>query len=120
MRISDWSSDVCSSDLAGNGQIAPLAVERLLVGGEAAPHQQRRGDTVLRRAADVERLGHGAKAGADAGRHGSGDPPRSEDRRVGQECVSPCRSRWSPDHQKHTPDKHHGPTRTNKTYFEET
>src|SRR3546814_14231241 len=55
---------------AGNGQIAPLAVERLLVGGEAAPHQQRRGDTVLRRAADVERLGHGAKAGADAGRHG--------------------------------------------------
>src|SRR3546814_8261199 len=50
---------------AGNGQIAPLAVERLLVGGEAAPHQQRRGDTVLRRAADVERLGHGAKAGAE-------------------------------------------------------
>src|SRR3546814_17269016 len=23
---------------------------------------------------------------------------RSEERRVGKECVSPCRSRWSPDH----------------------
>src|SRR3546814_9775598 len=25
---------------------------------------------------------------------------RSEERRVGKECVSKCRSRWSPDHQK--------------------
>src|SRR3546814_15486013 len=25
---------------------------------------------------------------------------RSEERRVGKECVSPCRSRWSPDHKK--------------------
>src|SRR3546814_14669544 len=25
-------------------------------------------------------------------------PPRSEERRVGKECVSPCRSRWSPYH----------------------
>src|SRR3546814_16505511 len=25
---------------------------------------------------------------------------RSEERRVGKECVSTCRSRWSPDHQK--------------------
>src|SRR3546814_17737182 len=27
-------------------------------------------------------------------------PPRSEERRVGKECVSPCRSRWSPYHEK--------------------
>src|SRR3546814_20247956 len=39
------------------------------------------------------------------GGHGSpsadqrvGDGPRSEERRVGKECVSPCRSRWSPYH----------------------
>src|SRR3546814_19249253 len=28
------------------------------------------------------------------------EPPRSEERRVGKECVSPCRSRWSPYHSK--------------------
>src|SRR3546814_13896421 len=28
-------------------------------------------------------------------------PPRSEERRVGKECVSTCRSRWSPYHSKH-------------------
>src|SRR3546814_16574688 len=27
-----------------------------------------------------------------------GDAGRSEERRVGKECVSTCRSRWSPDH----------------------
>src|SRR3546814_13537223 len=27
-----------------------------------------------------------------------GDPIRSEERRVGKECVSTCRSRWSPSH----------------------
>src|SRR3546814_7176740 len=53
-----------------------------------------------------------AEAGADIGggvrgadvdldrpvdpRHLALDPPRSEERRVGKECVSPCKSRWSP------------------------
>src|SRR3546814_19472052 len=31
--------------------------------------------------------------------------PRSEERRVGQECVSTCRSRWSPYHEKKTDNK---------------
>src|SRR3546814_10837899 len=31
---------------------------------------------------------------------GSNDAQRSEERRVGKECVSTCRSRWSPDHEK--------------------
>src|SRR3546814_3869753 len=39
----------------------------------------------------------GAGDGADAGR-GSGSKDRSEERRVGKECVSTCRSRWSPYH----------------------
>src|SRR3546814_15697125 len=32
---------------------------------------------------------------------------RSEERRVGKECVSTCRSRWSPYHQKKKLTKHH-------------
>src|SRR3546814_7565494 len=85
MRISDWSSDVCSSDLpaqreahAGGGDVEILA--RL--------HRQHPGD-----AAFVEtRLDREE----DAEHHDHDD--RSEERRVGKECVSTCRYRWSPYH----------------------
>src|SRR3546814_6320673 len=71
MRISDWSSDVCSSD---------LGYRERGVGEEEAE----------RRAwATVNKMDHGGK------KNGSG---RSEERRVGKECVSTCRSRWSPYH----------------------
>src|SRR3546814_11962732 len=60
MRISDWSSDVCSSDLRRHIQPYPTA-------------------------------GGGIKAGGKE---------RSEERRVGKESVSTCRSRWSPYHEK--------------------
>src|SRR3546814_9814271 len=75
MRISDWSSDVCSSDLifAGGG----LA--------ETVDH----GHVPAQRAAQQGKLRHGA---------GFGLQLRSEERRVGKECVSTCRSRWSPYH----------------------
>src|SRR3546814_3811870 len=65
MRISDWSSDVCSSDLFGPGDQLRWQPwnHRLL----------------------QQRLGHLAV-------------DRSEERRVGKECVSTCRSRWSPSH----------------------
>src|SRR3546814_1175604 len=60
MRISDWSSDVCSSDLRNrSNSMTP----------EQVSHRRRRN------------------------RH-----ERSEERRVGKECVSTCRSRWSPYH----------------------
>src|SRR3546814_5757641 len=87
MRISDWSSDVCSSDLpAGRG------------GNRARPPGRR-----LPRAAEHGRLLYRAGRGADgaARTRGPGDElaeARSEERRVGKECVSPCRSRWSPYH----------------------
>src|SRR3546814_15636253 len=98
MRISDWSSDVCSSDL-GNGYImARNARLRLLHVGAtdqtcARSRQQvdppEQGGTGLRRvrrkAATI--VGHVRRALA-----------RSEERRVGKEGVSTCRSRWSPYH----------------------
>src|SRR3546814_3446473 len=102
MRISDWSSDVCSSDLGGVA-VAPrapgfliIALDRLRqagMGDEADvglvdPHAEgnRRGDDPVLRRDEV--VLHGR---APLGR-------RSEERRVGKECVSTCRSRWSPDH----------------------
>src|SRR3546814_3076203 len=98
MRISDWSSDVCSSDL------------RLLL--------QPRMDTVAytravgigrqRQTQDIAVPGfewHAAECCClDGAIQIKNDAPaqirncRSEERRVGKECVSTCRSRWSPYH----------------------
>src|SRR3546814_1433520 len=64
MRISDWSSDVCSSDL--KAVESPFHIAGAL--HDESDCQQR----------------------CEAG--------RSEERRVGKECVSTCRSRWSPYH----------------------
>src|SRR3546814_19568555 len=63
MRISDWSSDVCSSDLPADAPIPGC------------------GCYMRRRCSRRAR---------------SRMPGRSEERRVGKECVSTCRSRWSP------------------------
>src|SRR3546814_2844789 len=70
MRISDWSSDVCSSDLSSR---YCNAIINLLKQGH---------DVVLLIPDD----GFLAQTNAQ----------RSEERRVGKECVSTCRSRWSP------------------------
>src|SRR3546814_16061780 len=112
MRISDWSSDVCSSDLAGLDQVgvffglgveAPAGVLRLeqLAGHHGAVDAGVFGD-----------LANRSLQGAADDLHamllvGIVDL-RSEERRVGKECVSTCRSRWSPSHSK---KKHN--TRTN-------
>src|SRR3546814_8659144 len=86
MRISDWSSDVCSSDLC-------VVEPRQSVRG----HALRRAYGALFEPAD-RRLGApddgGAYADAEARVPGQGAPPhRSEERRVGTECVSTCTSR---------------------------
>src|SRR3546814_3821435 len=84
MRISDWSSDVCSSDL-----------ER---GVDLAEGRDGLGDIGLGDAdAGVLHVQHHAPLLAVAGidHHAAA---RSEERRVGKECVSTCRSRWSPYH----------------------
>src|SRR3546814_11514525 len=96
MRISDWSSDVCSSDLTlgdcgavleqlrGRAQRQQRVVVAQQLGIDAVAAQQA--------------LGIGAEL-----MHQRAVPPqatgpdhRSEERRVGKGCVSTCRSRWSP------------------------
>src|SRR3546814_12460184 len=94
MRISDWSSDVCSSDLSPGAHCAP-----------PSPASQERGFTDDQEET-MERIEHRASFGGwqDVYRHRSevlgcdmtvGVYFRSEERRVGKEGVSTCRSRWS-------------------------
>src|SRR3546814_19131179 len=97
MRISDWSSDVCSSDLAGE-----IEVELQAVGEGAAPgHEEVERCAVF--GGGEHRAGHRRQAVGDddlleQADGEDGDADRSEERRVGKECVSTCRSRWSPYH----------------------
>src|SRR3546814_6557420 len=90
MRISDWSSDVCSSDLEvrrllgkpGRAYIAPGSVEQWIgISLDEADRMKPSGVRfIVNRYPLIER------------------DIRSEERRVGKECVSTCRSRWSPYH----------------------
>src|SRR3546814_13794555 len=97
MRISDWSSDVCSSDLLPIGmpvgKIGQGFVYRLQLGFEffqiAAMVARQRTDNAGLAARD-------GQVHAAAQEHRRRE--RSEERRVGKECVSTCRSRWSPCH----------------------
>src|SRR3546814_20085726 len=97
MRISDWSSDVCSSDLIDLRAPGILAGE-LHVGAQAARllHRTHRLlDHLVRLHAQlvlhVDRAG--GDNGVDAPGVGAGQC-RSEERRVGKECGSTCRTRW--------------------------
>src|SRR3546814_9425075 len=101
MRISDWSSDVCSSDLRAiflvhhNGQVRAF-VNRCPHWGIELNYQP---NVFL----DMDKqyiqcANHGALFETDSGACIQGPCHRSEERRVGKECVSTCRSRRSPDH----------------------
>src|SRR3546814_2510051 len=101
MRISDWSSDVCSSDLgqllfqpahrievvaiqrAGDQPVVPIAGEQQsrLMPGILHP--------VFR-----DLYAQGARLAIE--RRLARQAERSEERRIGKACVSTCRSRWSP------------------------
>src|SRR3546814_19970340 len=103
MRISDWSSDVCSSDFGfGENIVAEIACAQLEHAMPPISAKQPRcweGPPVIRI------FGLGAKTIAVGGLvrvfhstvHGRQFLRwRSAERRVGKECVSTCRSRWSP------------------------
>src|SRR3546814_8688666 len=126
MRISDWSSDVCSSDLpqkreldyAGR-QLTGIEINGTYYGsqkpetfanwGEAVPDGFRFSVKASRFATNRKVLAEGAASVEKFLTQGLtrlGDRlgpillqfmARSEERRVGKECVSTCRSRWSPD-----------------------
>src|SRR3546814_4184944 len=101
MRISDWSSDVCSSDLRRD---EPRLLEAMLhrhaniglaVDERAVAVEERKaiGHTGISRIrCAIARLPVASSASAAPWR------ARSEARRVGKECVRTCRSRWSPYH----------------------
>src|SRR3546814_12207021 len=119
MRISDWSSDVCSSDLDGQGNQGTGGVDRTV----GAVHQQRLSRANIHQQttlSPLEKLAHQTPVqmplavhhpqmlGAAIDSRGQvGTIPwqltatdlqamRSEERRVGKECVSTSKYRWSP------------------------
>src|SRR3546814_14224262 len=97
MRISDWSSDVCSSDLLPDRRIPWLGFIGGVFGLVFAYAMQ------IATNLDYP-LNIGGRpliawqAFALIGFELTVLFSRSEERRVGKECVSPCRSRWSPYH----------------------
>src|SRR3546814_12152703 len=106
MRISDWSSDVCSSDLISNFQfLSRIANCGLTKRGFPAfsltpslPYSQKSGLFRFR------------------GLPASAALMRSEERRVGKECVSTCRSRWSPYNKKKHTTHHTNRSKTHTTH----
>src|SRR3546814_15327450 len=99
MRISDWSSDVCSSDL-----ILEMDMAWHELGEGVGNGDDRLLEVVIlhpRGAPQCTGAGHvAAMCGCFRAviRHGALRAARAEERRVGQECVGTCRSRWSPSH----------------------
>src|SRR3546814_5058837 len=86
MRISDWSSDVCASDLllsfaSGDGEQAYPIIDNMVKVQEMLG--DRLGDDVHMYTITTKPEVYTAES------------LRSEERRVGKECVSTCRSRWS-------------------------
>src|SRR3546814_20268667 len=99
MRISDCSSDVCSSDLHESRTTAEGVRVVRAVQADNSAGRQRLGAKGDAGHWDDRRVGvnwtkphesHSARRHFD----------RSEERRVGKECVSTCRTRWSPYHKK--------------------
>src|SRR3546814_14166102 len=115
MRISDWSSDVCSSDLSAGQQT-------IFRNTRCRRKSGRRTEWLFSKMADRHTIALKRKEsgmatisktnGLVGGTLASDihhrlredivscvlEPGRSEERRVGKECVSTCRSRWSPYH----------------------
>src|SRR3546814_11811154 len=104
MRISDWSSDVCSSDLDRARQA----------------HRRRARSPSPTTATAFRALRRNRHSPLQC--RGS---PRSEERSVGKECVSKCRSRWSTDHEKKNERKlkqitNHEPSSTTNNKYKQT
>src|SRR3546814_4105137 len=95
MRISDWSSDVCSSDLGAKrprklSQVKLSTSKGKVITRNNSPTAETAAapikSAVIKGIIEANTLGVQVNA------------VRSEERRVGKACVSTCRSRWSPYH----------------------
>src|SRR3546814_17310037 len=95
MRISDWSSDVCSSDLQARGPMRAAKGMKI----SAGRHQGwcRGPGACTPECAEILRWRPGSGDAGTARRRHCG---RSEERRVGKECVGKCKSRWLRNHEK--------------------
>src|SRR3546814_12833413 len=109
MRISDWSSDVCSSDLfeLTPSERRPALAKAIadLLDGEVFAEMN---DYVREDLIDALEPHEVADIASELDTDDAvaviedldADEQRSEERRVGKECVSTCRSRWWPSHLK--------------------
>src|SRR3546814_3537775 len=92
LRISDWSSDVCASDLSRGAsdlrRAASLRSTRLSMSVEWYLFTGRQRDW----------LSPSRQSMTGMSVHSVRTARRSDERRVGKECVSTCRSRWWPYH----------------------
>src|SRR3546814_16672425 len=107
MRISDWSSDVCSSDLdlgwsqyeAVPAWLTPRWAAAFTSSNVSTKHV---GEAVFALMVTTHQCEQSRSSdpprGTGARFDSAFDWIRSEERRVGKECVSTCRSRWSPYH----------------------
>src|SRR3546814_16876354 len=109
MRISDWSSDVCSSDLPDFCRVNP-AMSAVKRHQEQATFADRPtpSDKVVHEVCGHVQVGHRQSTAVQnrscymmLRQRAATAPPflgdRSEERSVGKGCVSTCRFRWSPD-----------------------
>src|SRR3546814_11507025 len=105
MRIMDWSSDVCSSDLVWRQRdrgVIPYATNRDLrrtfktLAGKAGVSKEIRDRLQNHALQDVSSKNYDRWNYMPEKR--AGMAKRSEESRVGTECVGTCRSRWSPYH----------------------
>src|SRR3546814_19444676 len=102
MRISDWSSDVCSSDLdAVATHPFPAGTSLVLYTDGLVERRREEIDRSITRLTEALRGISATDADTMATQLlernlSTTEPDRSEERRAGKECVSTCRSRWSP------------------------
>src|SRR3546814_14366894 len=100
MRISDWSSDVCSSDLADGGVIEGGGGAGLRIGvstlSESCPVRTEPGNRCYRTGLHEASRGDSCPRFDHAVPQSRGSGGRSEERRGGKECVSTGRFRGEP------------------------
>src|SRR3546814_18594278 len=100
MRISDWSSDVCSSDLTSEEELIAIGdtgILALICDSTNAFNLQASGSEGAVHRGLMEEVAKHAGRRVVVTTFAS-NVARTAERRVGKECVSTCRSRWSKQH----------------------